>query len=216
MENLDKLWILSAELEGLLLLMRSKQGSDLSHYEKLAVEKFRQMENLMFPQLPVEQDAPADDAEVADNALFEESEDADEPVAEQEQILSPTSESDPEDEAPSPTTPEPEQEQNLSPTSESDPEPEQPEAENVIRVEDKLARHSTRDINKAFSINDKFLFRRTLFGNNTAQYNEALELISQMDSYAETADYFFSQYGWNPEDENVKAFMAVVKHHFDA
>ena len=106
----------------------------------------------------------------------------------------------------------------MSPTSETktEDEPEQAVTEDVIRVEDKLARHSTRDIHKAFSINDKFLFRRTLFGNNTAQYNEALELISQMDSYAETAGYFFSQYGWNPEDENVKAFMAVVKHHFDA
>ena len=89
-------------------------------------------------------------------------------------------------------------------------------ANEVVRIEHKLATHTSRDIHKAFTLNDKFRYRRMLFGNNSAQYADALDLISQMDSYDEAADYFFSQYGWNPEDETVKSFMQIVKNHFNA
>lgn len=84
------------------------------------------------------------------------------------------------------------------------------------KVDEVLSRHVSRDIYKAFTINDKFRYRKALFGNSAAQYNEALDLISQMNSYDQAADYFLNNYGWNPEDSDVKGFLKILEHHFNA
>ena len=67
-----------------------------------------------------------------------------------------------------------------------------------------------KDIYKLFTINDKFLYRRELFGNSDAQYREALDLISRMDSFEEVQDYFLNDLGWNPEDANAKSFLDTI------
>ena len=67
-----------------------------------------------------------------------------------------------------------------------------------------------KDIYKVFTINDKFLYRRELFGNSDAQYREALDLISRMDSFEEVQDYFLNDLGWNPEDANAKSFLGTI------
>lgn len=85
-----------------------------------------------------------------------------------------------------------------------------------IKVDEVLSRHKSKDIYKAFTLNDKFRFRRELFGNSSAQYNEALDLISEMGSYREAEDYFLNNYGWNPEDDSTKAFLKIIEHHFNA
>ena len=84
------------------------------------------------------------------------------------------------------------------------------------KVAEVLSRHVSKDIYKAFTINDKFRYRKALFGNSAAQYNEALDLISQMNSYDQAADYFLNNYGWNPEDNEVKGFLKILEHHFNA
>lgn len=84
------------------------------------------------------------------------------------------------------------------------------------KVDEVLSRHVSKDIYKAFTINDKFRYRKALFGNSAAQYNEALDLISQMNSYDQAADYFLNNYGWNPEDNEVKGFLKILEHHFNA
>ena len=84
------------------------------------------------------------------------------------------------------------------------------------KIDEVLSRHVSRDIYKAFTINDKFRYRKALFGNSAAQYNEALDLISQMNSYDQAADYFLNNYGWNPEDNEVKGFLKILEHHFNA
>lgn len=84
------------------------------------------------------------------------------------------------------------------------------------KVDEVLSRHVSKDIYKAFTINDKFRYRKALFGNSAAQYKEALDLISQMNSYDQAADYFLNNYGWNPEDNEVKGFLKILEHHFNA
>ena len=71
--------------------------------------------------------------------------------------------------------------------------------------------NASKDIFKVFTINDKFLYRRELFGNSDAQYKEALELISRMDSFEDVKDYFLNDLGWNPNDENAKGFMETLE-----
>lgn len=85
---------------------------------------------------------------------------------------------------------------------------------NQIKVEDKLFRKMTGDIRRAFSLNDKFLFRRELFGNNNRQYDEALDLISEMNSFEETRSYFLNQYGWDTDNPHVDRFLKIIANHF--
>lgn len=246
MDKVQKLWVLSAKLEGLFLVMKSKEGSDITPYMPLAAELLRQIDELM-QDVDTQQETVSE--EVVENAEFEQQTDADEPVetAESEDSVAPVVEPEPvtedtvdgEDpeaaaekivtEAEEPAEEEPVAETPVeeepvevmveeSVTEEAVEVMEEPakEREEVVRVEDKVARLATRDIHKAFNLNDMFRFRRALFGNSTAQYNEALDLIAQMDSYDETADYFIGQYGWNPEDDSVKSFLTIVKKHFEA
>lgn len=85
-----------------------------------------------------------------------------------------------------------------------------------LKVDEVLSRNKSKDIYKAFTVNDKFRYRKELFCNSTAQYNEALNLISEMDSYEQAADYFLNNYGWDPENDCVKGFLKVVEQHFNA
>jgi hypothetical protein len=83
-----------------------------------------------------------------------------------------------------------------------------------LRLEEKLARDRARDIFKAFTINDKFRFRRELFRNSQEEFDETLYVIAQMSNFEEAEDYFYNDLCWNPESEDVKEFMDIVKNHF--
>jgi len=53
-------------------------------------------------------------------------------------------------------------------------------------LEEKLARERARDIFRAFTLNDKFRFRRELFRNSHDEFDETLNVISQMSSITES------------------------------
>lgn len=66
-----------------------------------------------------------------------------------------------------------------------------------------------------FSINDNYLYRRELFGNNASDYRASMNLIENMKSYAEAEDYFFSDLQWDAENPVVAAFMESLKKYFN-
>lgn len=86
--------------------------------------------------------------------------------------------------------------------------------ESVERIDARLARESARDIHRALTINDRFRFKRELFGNSDAQLNDALDVIAAMNSYDEAEDYFYNDLVWDKDSEDVKDFMSVVANHF--
>ena len=81
-------------------------------------------------------------------------------------------------------------------------------------LEEKLARERARDIFRAFTLNDKFRFRRELFRNSQDEFDETLNVISQMSSITEAEEYIYDDLCWDPDNEDVKAFMDVVAKHF--
>lgn len=83
-----------------------------------------------------------------------------------------------------------------------------------IRLDEALARENSRNIRQAFTLNDKFRFRRELFGNSDTEFTDTLNLVSAMSSLAEAQDYFYGDLEWNPENEEVKAFMDIISAHF--
>ncbi len=82
------------------------------------------------------------------------------------------------------------------------------------RLEDKLSRERAKDIFKAFTINDKFRFRRELFRNSQDEFDETLDVIAQMSNFDEAEEYFYNDLCWDPESEIVKEFMETVRKHF--
>ena len=83
-----------------------------------------------------------------------------------------------------------------------------------LRVDQKLQRHLSKDIRKAFSVNDRFRFQRELFAGSANAMNTAIEHIEMMRSYGNAELYFYSQLNWDRDNEVVKDFMAIVRNHY--
>lgn len=66
-----------------------------------------------------------------------------------------------------------------------------------------------------FTINDLFKFRRELFGNSEADFNEVLSLVSGMSSYSEAEDYFYGYLCWPADSEPVTEFMGIINRYFN-
>jgi hypothetical protein len=98
-----------------------------------------------------------------------------------------------------------------------DEEPVDDDAEAAVepmRLDEKLARESSRNLRKAFSLNDRFRFRRELFGNSDIEMSDTLNLVEAMSSYAEAVDYFMTDLQWDAENPEVADFMAIIEKHF--
>ncbi len=83
-----------------------------------------------------------------------------------------------------------------------------------LRLDEKLARNNSKNLRKAFSLNDKFRFRRELFSNSDTEMADTLNLVDAMTSYSEAEEYFYSDLQWDPEMSEVKDFMSIIKNHF--
>ena len=71
-----------------------------------------------------------------------------------------------------------------------------------------------KDIRTFFTINDKFRFKRELFGNNNLEFTESLNLVQTMNSYEEAEDYFYNDLQWDSGSEDVMEFMAIIERSF--
>lgn len=83
-----------------------------------------------------------------------------------------------------------------------------------LNVERMIACQASRDLRKAFTINDKFRFKRELFGNSDTEMTDTLNLVSAMSSMAEAEEYFYHDMEWDSENEEVKDFMSIIANHF--
>ena len=110
------------------------------------------------------------------------------------------------------SVPETEDEMPTPPVPTEFPEPE--ESASTLRVDEKLQRNLSKDIRKAFSINDRFRFQRELFAGSANAMNTAIEHIEVMNSYGNAELYFYSQLNWDRENEVVQDFMTIVRNHF--
>lgn len=67
----------------------------------------------------------------------------------------------------------------------------------------------------AFCLNDRFRFRRELFGNSDAEFAAAMNQIAAMENYDEAEEYFIGQLGWDPENQEVTDFMEIIRGYFE-
>ena len=143
---------------------------------------------------------------------------SDEPVPDPDPDVLPEAEDEPDItveliEADDDTLPEPEDEIPMPPLPTEFPEVDDTPV-GPMRVDEKLQRNLSRDIRKAFSVNDRFRFTRELFAGSANALDTAIEHIEAMRSYGNAELYFYSQLHWDRDNEDVKDFMAIVRNHF--
>lgn len=71
-----------------------------------------------------------------------------------------------------------------------------------------------RHVSSVFNLNDKFRFRRELFGNSDALYVECLDTLSAMTSLDEAVDYLYGDLRWDSTNDDVKAFTDLLANYY--
>ena len=81
-------------------------------------------------------------------------------------------------------------------------------------MDEKLGAAQAKDLRKAFTLNDSFRFRRELFGNDEAEWENVFKMVDGMKSLEQAESYFYDFLGFDSNDENVKDFMEILRRHF--
>ncbi|MDE5568666.1 MAG: hypothetical protein K2J12_09535 [Muribaculaceae bacterium] len=74
---------------------------------------------------------------------------------------------------------------------------------------DKIEKPAAPDLRKAFTINDRFRFRRELFGGDDKAFVAAIDRMGQCKDYNEI-EAFISTLGWDASNEDVVAFKEII------
>lgn len=82
---------------------------------------------------------------------------------------------------------------------------------NTVKTPDKDSKTRGRLV---FSINDRFRFKRELFGNSDADFNNTLALVASMEDYEEAEDYFAGELQWDKSRVEVADFLEILKKYF--
>ncbi|MDD2952061.1 MAG: hypothetical protein PHC95_02700 [Parabacteroides sp.] len=83
-----------------------------------------------------------------------------------------------------------------------------------ISLNDILEKKNLSDFRKAFSLNDRFRFRRELFGGNEEKMNKAIADLNDLCSYEESVTYLNKVLNWNIEDASVVDFINLLEKRF--
>lgn len=186
-DNKEHMLDLCFEIEGLLALMLKRENDVPETVESLLKQKITELSRLSgLCQCVAENDASS---AIAQSAEFEEQEDSEGSY----EIAEPDSESVAE-------------------------HAEDIQAEDIEETEQPIEEETPASNGIApisLTLNDKFRFRRELFGNNAAELSDALDVVNAVSSQAELDDYFYNDLCWDPENPDVKDFMALASARFN-
>ena len=90
--------------------------------------------------------------------------------------------------------------------------------EEIVEVATKLEETPIRDLRKAISVNDKYLFAHVLFRGDESMYERSIKTINSFNIYPE-AQYWIQRelkvkLSWEEGNETVKMFDQLVKRRF--
>ncbi len=228
--NISRMTQLTAEIEGLLYVIEKRDNSALR--EQLN-EKYAEFRNLMDTFLATEAPAVVNEAPALETDKEDEAETAE--VTPEVDAVTEAIEADEEETG---TTVQ-QEEETLEAIDNEEPEVPmvqmiEPETDNTVqqpkisttindilsgrpgelRVDEMLSRREARNLRKAFTLNDKFRFRRELFGNNDELFGQTLDTLQQMSSYQQAVEYLEHNMGWDVKNEDVADFLSIIKNHF--
>jgi len=68
-------------------------------------------------------------------------------------------------------------------------------------------------IKSAIGLNDRFLFTRELFGNDSSRYESTIDQLDQSSTLLEAIEFLEKNFQWKKSDVSLK-FMDLVKRRF--
>ena len=93
-------------------------------------------------------------------------------------------------------------------------------AESVVSVEPQLtvaAAPAAASVRRpVFCLNDRFRFRRALFGGSDAEFNAVLDRVASMSGMEEVEDYIYGTLGLEPDSDDTADFMETVRTYFES
>lgn len=85
---------------------------------------------------------------------------------------------------------------------------------NNIPLYELIEKKRLADFRKAFNLNDRFRFRRELFGGDENKMNQAIEAINTIETLNDALAYLELNFSWNREDEPVKEFITLLEKRY--
>lgn len=85
---------------------------------------------------------------------------------------------------------------------------------NNIPLYELIEKKRLADFRKAFNLNDRFRFRRELFGGDENKMNQAIEVINTIETLNDALAYLELNFNWNREDEPVKEFITLLEKRY--
>lgn len=224
-DNLEELLEVAFEMEGLITLMLKREDMTPEKVKNMLRRKAARFNELLGAE-PVEVPAPKAPVEIIAEETV-----APEPVTaaeEEEETLTSVYEKIDLPESPASETEEAAEEQEIAEAAEMEEEEDaEPEAEpqDEFVVENPATKNDNdggagvlNDFlckkNPAFTLNDKFRFRRSLFDNSDEEFQGTLKIISEMKTMDEVEDYLYNDLCLEPENEDVKAFVEIISVQF--
>lgn len=84
----------------------------------------------------------------------------------------------------------------------------------TVSIHEVLEKQNLSDLRKAFSLNDKFYFRKELFNGDEAKMSKVLSDLNDIHSYEESVAYLNEKLNWNIEDPTVSEFLKLMEKRF--
>ncbi|MDE6269650.1 MAG: hypothetical protein K2M12_02190, partial [Muribaculaceae bacterium] len=84
----------------------------------------------------------------------------------------------------------------------------------ALKVDELIARKESADLRKAFTLNDKFRFRRTIFGGSDELFSNTLEQLERLPDFKSALALLTDILPKEGEDN--EDFLNIVKQHFDS
>ncbi|GBU07275.1 hypothetical protein AwDysgo_06060 [Bacteroidales bacterium] len=79
---------------------------------------------------------------------------------------------------------------------------------------DRIQKQLSVDLTKSISVNDKFRFRRDLFGGKAEQLNSALLSLNTFKTMEEALKFLNENYSWDQNNETLIAFKDLLEKRF--
>lgn len=77
-----------------------------------------------------------------------------------------------------------------------------------------LEKKNLSDFRKAFSLNDRFYFRRELFAGDETRMNRVISELNEIHTYENSVTYLDQELKWNIEDKAVSDFVKLLEKRF--
>lgn len=81
-------------------------------------------------------------------------------------------------------------------------------------IKDVIERKKLSDLRKAFSLNDRFLYRRELFGGSEDAMNKAITILNGKESFKDSVDFLEHTLYWDFNNPTVKSFIKILEIRF--